>query len=89
VGRDTVNRAAPRRPQRRGPAEAVPLPAVVRPQHPRPARRASAQSWAELLDLPNPATAGGRRIQEALRWPEKKNLARLDTAPARQPSSTC
>lgn len=40
-----------------------------------------AQSWAELLDLPNPATAGARRIQEGLRWLEKKNLVRLERRP--------
>jgi hypothetical protein len=37
-----------------------------------------AQAWAELLDLANPATAGTRRIQDALRWLESQDFIRLE-----------
>jgi hypothetical protein len=40
-----------------------------------------AQAWADLLGLEQPQGAGGRRINEALRWLERHNFIKVEARP--------
>jgi len=51
-------------------------------------RRDSARTWATLLDLPDPADKGARRIRAALQTLKEENLIRLTPDPGYPPTIT-
>lgn len=42
------------------------------------------RAWAEMFDLPEPATDGARRVRDALRWLELNHFVRVERRPGKE-----